>query len=93
VQGTTLTGFVGGQDVLHATNGEVARGKVNAGATADNGNPADVTFDGFRVFAPPQQNNPNPNPTKKHTSPSSSPSWDSTPSEPPPTTWQPTPTS
>jgi hypothetical protein len=92
VQGTTLTGFVGGQDVLHATNGEVARGKVNAGATADNGNPADVTFDGFRVFAPPQQqNNPNPNPTRRHPSPTSSPTWDQ-PSEPPPTSFQPTPT-
>jgi hypothetical protein len=93
-QGTTLTGYVGGEPVVQATNGEVARGKVNAGATADGGNPADVTFDGFRVFTPPQQqNNPQPNPTKKHPSPTSSPTWDSTPSEPPPTTWQPTPTS
>jgi Hsp70 protein len=93
-QGTTLTGYVNGEDVLHAQNGEVTRGKVNAGATADGGNAADVTFDGFRVFAPPaQQNNPNPNQTKKHPSPTSSPTWDTTPSEPPPTTWQPTPTS
>jgi hypothetical protein len=93
-QGTTLTGYIGGKDVLHATNSEVARGKVNAGATSDGGNPADVTFDGFRVFTPPQQQtNPQPNPTKKRPSPTSSPTWDSTPSEPPPTTWQPTPTS
>jgi hypothetical protein len=93
-QGSTLTGYVGGEAVLTANNGEIARGKVNAGATSDGGNPADVTFDGFRVFSPPaQQNNPQPNPTKKHTSPTSSPTWDTTPSDPPPTTWQPTPTS
>jgi hypothetical protein len=93
-QGNTLTGYINGDDLVHAQNGEVTRGKVNAGATADNGTAADVTFDGFRVFAPPQQqNNPNPNQTKKHPSPTSSPTWDTTPSEPPPTTWQPTPTS
>jgi hypothetical protein len=93
-QGTTLTGYVNGAKLVEAQNGEVTRGKVNAGATADGGSPADVTFDGFRVFAPPaqQQNNPNPNPTRRRPTPSNSPTWDSTPSDPPPTTWQPSPT-
>jgi hypothetical protein len=92
-QGTTLTGYVGGEAVLTATSGELARGKVNAGATSDGGNAADVTFDGFRVFgAPAQQNNPQPNPTKKHTSPTSSPTSEPTTTGPPPTTEQPRPT-
>jgi hypothetical protein len=94
-QGTTLTGYINGEPLLKAQNGDITRGKVNAGATADGGNPADVTFDGFRVFGPPaqQQNNPQPNPTKRRSTPTSSPTWDTTPSDPPPTTWQPSPTS
>jgi hypothetical protein len=72
VKGTTLTGFVDGKQVVQATNGDIKKGKVDAGGVKDGDNPADVTFSGFRVFSPPVQANPQPNPTRKHASPTPS---------------------
>jgi hypothetical protein len=91
-QGTTVTGYISGQAMLSAQSDVVKHGKVNAGAMADNANPADVTFEDFRVFTPPAQNDGNqqPNPTRsRSTSPSTSPSWrppSSAPASPRPTT-------
>jgi hypothetical protein len=93
VQGTAITGYIAGQPMLTFQNDEIKRGRVNAGAMADNTNPADVTFEDFRVFTPPaQQNNndnPQPNPTRSRSAtPSTSPSWkppSSAPASPRPT--------